>query len=114
MQLNKANGTPFPLVLLDADMPGLNGFEVAERMKAESGLAGRVIIMFGSAGDMADAARFRSFGIDASVTKPLYQGEIKAAILRCFRDINQDRRILPAHEDRARQRPIDGRLVSRR
>jgi len=89
MQLNKANGAPFPLVLLDADMPGLGGFEVAERIKAEGGLAGRVIIMFSSAGEMADAARCRSYGIDASVTKPLYQGEVKAAILRCFLDIDQ-------------------------
>ena len=89
MQLNKANGTPFPLVLLDADMPGFTGFEVSEKMKAEGGLAGRVIIMFSSAGDLADSSRCRSFGIDASVTKPLYQGEIKAAILRCFQDIDQ-------------------------
>jgi PAS domain S-box-containing protein len=88
MQLNKANGTPFPLVLLDAEMPGLSGFEVSERMKAAGGLAGRVIIMFSSAGELADAARCRSFGIDASVTKPLYQAEIKAAILRCFQDID--------------------------
>jgi CheY-like chemotaxis protein len=89
MQLNKASGTPFPLVLLDADMPGMGGFEVAQRMKMEGSLAGRVIIMFSSAGEMSDAARFRSFGIDASVTKPLYQGEIKTAILRCFQDIDQ-------------------------
>ena len=57
-------------------------------MKAEGGLAGRVIIMFSSAGELADAARCRSFGIDASVTKPLYQAEIKTAILRCFQDIS--------------------------
>ncbi len=89
MQLNKANGTPFPLVLLDAEMPGLSGFEVAGRMKMESGLAGRVIILFGSAADMADAAQCRSLGIDASVTKPLHQDELKAAILRCFQNIDQ-------------------------
>ena len=89
MQLNKANGTPFPLVLLDADMPGLNGFEVAERMQAESGLAGRVIIMFGSAGELADAERCRSIGIDATITKPLYQGEVKSAILRSLHGIGQ-------------------------
>jgi PAS domain S-box-containing protein len=89
MQLNKANGTPFPLVLLDAEMPGLSGFDVAARMKMESGLAGHVIILFGSAADMADAARCRSLGIDASVTKPLYQDELKAAILRCFQNIDQ-------------------------
>ena len=96
MQLNKANGTPFPLLLLDADMPDLNGFDLAGRIQAEGGLAGRVIIMFGSAGDMADAGRCRALGIDASVTKPLYQGELKSAILRCFQDI--DRR-----QDKARQ-----------
>jgi PAS domain S-box-containing protein len=89
MQLNKAAGAPFPLVLLDAEMPGLNGFELAGRMKAESGLAGRVIIMFGSAADMADAARCRSLGIDAGVTKPLYEGELKAAILRCLQNVDQ-------------------------
>jgi len=88
MQLNKANGTPFPLVLIDAEMPGLNGFEVAERIKAEGGLASRVIIMFSSAADMADSARCRALGIDASITKPLYLGDVKTAILRCFQDIN--------------------------
>ncbi len=89
MQLNKANGTPFPLVLLDAEMPGLSGFEVAGRMKNENGLAGRVIVLFSSAADMADAAQCRSLRIDASVTKPLYQGELKEAILRCFQKIDQ-------------------------
>jgi two-component system, sensor histidine kinase and response regulator len=87
MQLNKANGTPFPLVLLDADMPGLSGFEVAAQIQKESGLAGRVIIMFGSAGELADAGRCRDLGIDATITKPLYQGEVKSAILRCFQEI---------------------------
>ncbi len=104
MQLNKANGAPFPLVLLDADMPGIGGFEVAERMKAESGLAGRVIIMFSSAGELADAARCRSYGIDASVTKPLYQGEIKSAILRCFQDIDQRTEVSRT----SKNRPPDG------
>jgi PAS domain S-box-containing protein len=89
MQLNQANGTPFPLVLLDAEMPGLNGFAVAARKK-ESGLAGRVIVMFGSAAEMADAAQCRSLGIDGSVTKPLYQCELKAAILRCLQNIDAE------------------------
>jgi PAS domain S-box-containing protein len=103
MQLNKANGTPFPLVLLDADMPGLNGFEVAARMQSEKGLAGRVIILFSSATDTADAARCRSLGIDASVTKPLYQGDLKTAILRCLQNIEQ--RTVPLREPRMTQRP---------
>jgi CheY-like chemotaxis protein len=89
MQLNKANGTPFPLVLLDADMPGLSGFQVAAKMRAESGLAGKVIIMFGSAAELADATQYRAMGIDASVNKPLYKGDLKDAILKCFQDLDQ-------------------------
>jgi len=103
MQLNKANGTPFALVLLDAEMPGLSGFEVAARMKTESGLAGHTVIMFGSAAEIADAAQCRLLGIDASVTKPLYRGDVKKAILRCFQDV--DARTEPARPLKTARQP---------
>src|SRR5262249_54572811 len=39
------NGQPFPLVLLDANMPEMDGFEVARRIRDESRLGGATIMM---------------------------------------------------------------------
>src|SRR5262249_50373191 len=44
-----AHGDPFPLVLLDAMMPGMDGFLLAERIKQDPDLAGSVIMMLSSA-----------------------------------------------------------------
>jgi two-component system sensor histidine kinase/response regulator len=40
---------PFPLALIDGDMPGMNGFELAERIKQDPGLSGAMIMMLTSA-----------------------------------------------------------------
>ena len=88
MQRSKASGAPFPLVLLDSEMPEMSGFELAEKMRQEGGLAGRVIIMLSSAGDLADASRCRSLGIDSHLTKPVYQAELKAAVLRSLSNVD--------------------------
>ena len=89
MRRAKDEGTPFPLLLLDAEMPELSGFALAEKMREEPGLAARVIMMLGSAGDMGDAARCRALGIDSHVAKPVYQAELKTAILPSTEDINE-------------------------
>ena len=50
---------PFPLVLLDAMMPQVDGFSLARRIKASPNLAGAVIMMLSSAAQVQDAARCR-------------------------------------------------------
>jgi two-component system sensor histidine kinase/response regulator len=58
-------GKPFRLVLLDAQMPEMDGFSVAEWIKQQPHLAGTVMIMLTSAGLRGDAARCRELGIQA-------------------------------------------------
>ncbi|HEY3938546.1 MAG TPA: response regulator, partial [Bryobacteraceae bacterium] len=89
MQRRKESGTPFPLVLIDAEMPEVSGFSLAERIREEGGLADRLIMMLSSAGDLADGARCRMLGIDSHVTKPVYQGELKAAIQSSLQNIDE-------------------------
>ena len=74
-------GTPFPLVLLDAQMPDMDGFSVAEAMKKDPELVGVTALMMTSAGRQGDAARCRALGVAAYLTKPISQNELLEAIL---------------------------------
>jgi CheY-like chemotaxis protein len=73
---------PFVLVLLDANMPGLDGFAVAERIGAYPELAGATIMMLTSSGQYGDAARCRALGISAYLTKPIKQADLLQQICR--------------------------------
>jgi PAS domain S-box-containing protein len=72
--------TPFQLVLLDAQMPGMDGFTLAGRIKQDSKLAGAAIMMLTSTGESGDAARCRELGIAAYLTKPIQKSELLEAI----------------------------------
>ncbi|MDY6987826.1 MAG: response regulator [Thermodesulfobacteriota bacterium] len=81
MEQAKVLGLPFGLVLLDAVMPGMDGFTLAQEMKKRPGLVGVVIMMVTSAGQRGDAARCRELGISAYLTKPIKQSDLLDAIM---------------------------------
>jgi CheY-like chemotaxis protein/HPt (histidine-containing phosphotransfer) domain-containing protein len=71
----------FGLVLLDAVMPGLDGFALAERIKWHPGVAEATIMMLTASGQRGDAVRCRELGIASYLTKPIKQSELLDAIL---------------------------------
>jgi PAS domain S-box-containing protein len=73
-------GTPFSLILLDAQMPGMDGFSVVERIKQDARLAKSVVIMLTSGGFRGDAARCRELGIKGYLTKPIKRSDLLEAI----------------------------------
>jgi PAS domain S-box-containing protein len=73
-------GTPFSLVLLDAQMAGMDGFSVAERIKQDARLAKSFVIMLTSGGFRGDAARCRELGIQGYLTKPIKRSDLLEAI----------------------------------
>jgi PAS domain S-box-containing protein len=76
-----AAGCSYPLVLLDAMMPQVDGFVLAKRIKENPSLAGAVIMMLSSADQVEDAARCRDLGVSVYVTKPIKQSELLDAIM---------------------------------
>jgi len=76
-----SGGKPFPLVLLDAHMPGMDGFTLAAKVKDNPDLAGTTIMMLTSAGRRGDAARCQELGIAAYLTKPIRQSDLLDAII---------------------------------
>jgi signal transduction histidine kinase/DNA-binding response OmpR family regulator len=75
-----AERVPFPLVILDAHMPEMDGFMLAERIKATPELAGATVMMLTSGGQRGDADRCRALGIAAYLTKPVIQSDLWDAI----------------------------------
>ncbi|MFB0566730.1 MAG: PAS domain S-box protein [Candidatus Aminicenantaceae bacterium] len=71
---------PFTLILTDANMPGMDGFTLVEKINQDSTYAQAVIMMLTSAGNRGDAARCRQLGIAAYLTKPITQSELLDAI----------------------------------
>jgi CheY-like chemotaxis protein len=75
-------GQATPLVLLDAQMPQLDGFATATKIKQDPDLTAATIMMLTSGGQRGDANRCRQVGISAYLTKPVRQAELREAILR--------------------------------
>jgi signal transduction histidine kinase/DNA-binding response OmpR family regulator len=73
-------GFPFPLILMDGQMPEMDGFTLAEQIRKDPALVNATIMMLTSAGHLGDAARCRELGISAYLVKPIRQGELLDAI----------------------------------
>jgi signal transduction histidine kinase/DNA-binding response OmpR family regulator len=80
IEVAKNAGYPFPLILLDGQMPEMDGFTLAEQIHKDPALVNATIMMLTSAGHLGDAARCRELGISAYLVKPIRQGELLDAI----------------------------------
>jgi CheY-like chemotaxis protein len=77
----KPTHDPYAVILLDSQMPDVDGFEVARFVKADPDLAGAVIVMLTSGGRPGDAARCREIGVAAYLMKPVKQSELLEGVL---------------------------------
>ena len=87
---------PFALVLLDANMPEMDGFEVARRIGATPNLGGATIMMLSSSGQYDESNKCHEVGIATHLTKPVDQRELLSAIGRVLAREPGQRTMLPA------------------
>jgi len=73
---------PFRLVLLDANMPIMDGFSLAVSLKDRPDYGSATIMMLSSSGLDSDVRRCRDIGIDAYLTKPINGPALLDAIRR--------------------------------
>jgi len=91
-----ADGKPFCLVLLDAMMPGMDGFEVAAQIQQRQELAGLTLMMLSSADCDADSARCRQLGLSGYVRKPITNVELRNEILSALGSRRSDKTTVAA------------------
>jgi CheY-like chemotaxis protein len=89
-----AAGEPYPLVLLDALMPEMDGYTLAGLIKEQPQFAGATILMLSSA--EGAAARARELSIAACLTKPVKQSELYDAIRTALGTVGASERIEPS------------------
>ena len=77
----EGTGQRFPLVLLDAQMPDMDGFAVAEQITHNPRLKGVTILML-SSGDQGNIeARCRQTGVTSYLCKPITRSELWEAMI---------------------------------
>lgn len=68
------------LVLLDAMMPGLSGFDLCETIRSDPGLSDIRIVMLTARSREADQARAMGAGADEFISKPFSTRDLAARI----------------------------------
>ncbi len=69
-------------VVLDIGLPGMNGWEVARRLREEAGLTDALLVAVTGHGREEDEARSRQAGFDAHLTKPAEWQALLAVLAR--------------------------------
>ncbi len=83
-ELDKAQheNRPYPLLLLDGQMPEMDGFSLADAIKNAPSLAGAMIMMLTSSDQAGDADRCRKLNISSYLVKPIRQPELLEELCR--------------------------------
>ncbi|HEX3152465.1 MAG TPA: response regulator [Gemmataceae bacterium] len=82
--LDRLGPDPFTFVLLDAHMPGTDGFELARLIRRRPDAAAVKILMLTSGGQPGDASRSQELGFSAYLAKPLKQADLWRALIRAL------------------------------
>ncbi|MEJ2156932.1 MAG: Cache 3/Cache 2 fusion domain-containing protein [Desulfobacteraceae bacterium] len=75
---------PFDMAIIDFMMPGMDGQALGKAIKAHPELKDTPMILLTSRGMRGDAAKARSAGFDAYLTKPIKQSQLFDAVLSVF------------------------------
>ncbi|HWC61009.1 MAG TPA: response regulator [Verrucomicrobiae bacterium] len=77
-----AAGAPYNLVILDMQMPVMDGVMLARAIKAEPAIANTKLIMLSSLGEQLEQNELRAVGINACLVKPAKQ----SCLFNCIAD----------------------------
>ncbi|MCB2147500.1 MAG: response regulator transcription factor [Deltaproteobacteria bacterium] len=100
--LKSAMSDPVDLIILDLMLPGIDGLEVARRLKQNSGTKDTPIVMLTAKGEEADIVTGLELGADDYVTKPfsprILIARMKAVIRRRSGIVEPESEVLTIRE----------------
>jgi signal transduction histidine kinase/CheY-like chemotaxis protein len=96
------SGRPYRLVLLDQQMPGMDGFEVIRRMRPQAELKNAAIVMLTSSEHSLSVAKCRELGVGAFLVKPIKAPDLLKSMLKILGKLPSES---PAPAPTAKQQP---------
>lgn len=79
-----ALANPPDAVVLDVQMPRMNGWETTLAMRQEDELSGVPVVLLTARGSEADVRRGEALGVVAHLTKPFDPGELVSVVRRAL------------------------------
>jgi signal transduction histidine kinase/DNA-binding response OmpR family regulator len=79
-----SEGNPYRLLLLDEQMPGMDGMEVLERIRGNPALESVVIMMLTSSDQVESVALCRKMGVETYLIKPISSSDLLGSIRRAI------------------------------
>jgi PAS domain S-box-containing protein len=81
LRLAAESAAPYDLAILDMQMPGMDGMELARRIKKDSDVSAARLVLLTSVGQRGEGEKARQAGIEAYLTKPVRQSEFYDALV---------------------------------
>ena len=81
---------PYRLVIVDRHMPGMDGFALVEKIRADKSFAGSSVMMLTSGDQPDDSRRCKDLGISEYAIKPVSQAELHRLLLRAMNTATSD------------------------
>jgi len=107
LQRAAAAGAPYSLAILDVQMPDMDGFTLAEKLRQHPEFSGATVMMLTSEGQRGDAARCRELGVAGYLMKPVAQSELLDAIMTALGEpVQQSVPLITRHSLRETRRKL--------
>jgi two-component system, sensor histidine kinase and response regulator len=98
---------PFAVALIDGMMPGMDGLELACKIRGDPGIAPVRLLLLTSAGRPDDTDQFRSLEISACLTKPVRQSELFDALMNAMTVVSRpEQNLIAPRSAECRNHPI--------
>ncbi|MFQ5748332.1 MAG: response regulator [Planctomycetota bacterium] len=117
----RRQGRPFDLALLDRQMPGMDGLELAQRIRKEAGLSELALVLLTPLSAPLSGEEVRKAGTQAQISKPVRPSQLLDSLARILGRAGEEPRPgpsgpAPSHQGRvllAEDNPVNQKVALR-
>ncbi len=114
LYLAEEQGHPFDIVLLDKQLPDMNGITLTKKLRQDEKLKNTRVIILSSIAQLAESGEWMLAGVEAYLNKPLRQSDLFNCLVKVYansQDQTQPMRIISTEEGPEENQEIGGHVL---